>query len=124
MPAILEDAVKSIMKENPDMKKGAAYAIATKSLQKSGDLKEGTVEATEKGKRRGEMSKATRAKTRAKKYKIEREKAKKDRKRSNRGVRRTEGRPVSGGGRESRSTEGRPPSPRAGRDERNTSGRL
>ena len=28
MPAILEDAVKSIMKENPDMKKGAAYAIA------------------------------------------------------------------------------------------------
>ena len=39
MPAILEDAVKSIMKENPDMKKGAAYAIATKQLQKSGDLK-------------------------------------------------------------------------------------
>ena len=77
MPAILEDAVKSIMKENPDMKKGAAYAIATKSLQKSGDLKEGTVEATKKGKRRGEMSKATRAKTRAKKYKIEREKEKK-----------------------------------------------
>ena len=41
MPAILEDAVKSIMKENPDMKKGAAYAIATKQLQKSGDLKRG-----------------------------------------------------------------------------------
>ncbi len=39
MPAILEDAVKSIMKENPDMKKGAAYAIATSTLQKSGDLK-------------------------------------------------------------------------------------
>ena len=57
MPAILEDAVKSIMKENPDMKKGAAYAIATSTLQKSGDLKKGTVEATEKGKRRGEMSK-------------------------------------------------------------------
>ena len=78
MPAILEDAVKSIMKENPDMKKGAAYAIATKSLQKSGDLKEGSNQATEKGKRRGEMSKAERAKTRSKKYKIERERGKKD----------------------------------------------
>lgn len=78
MPAILEDAVKSIMKENPEMSKSSAYAIATKSLQKSGDLKEGTVEATEKGKRRGKMSKATRAKTRARKYKIERERGKKD----------------------------------------------
>lgn len=78
MPAILEDAVKSIMKENPDMKKGAAYAIATKQLQKSGDLKEGSNQATEKGKRRGEMSKAERAKTRSKKYKIERERGKKD----------------------------------------------
>jgi len=54
------------------MKESSAYAIATKQLQKSGDLKEGTVEATEKGKRRGEMSKATRAKTRAQKYKTER----------------------------------------------------
>ena len=78
MPAILEDAVKSIMKENPDMKKGAAYAIATKQLQKSGDLKEGSNQATEKGKRRGEMSKAERAKTRSKKYKIEQERGKKD----------------------------------------------
>ena len=95
MPAILEDAVKSIMKENPDMKKGAAYAIATKTLQKAGDLKKGTVEATEKGKRRGEMSKATRAKTRAKKYKIERKKERK----------------------------GEAPS-RDGRDERSTCGRL
>ena len=64
MPAILEDAVKSIMKENPDMKKGAAYAIATT--------------ATEKGNRRGEMSKSTRAKTRARKYKEERKRGKKD----------------------------------------------
>ena len=78
MPAILEDAVKSIMKENPDMKKGAAYAIATKQLQKSGDLKEGSNKATEKGKRRGEMSKSTRAKTRARKYKEERKRGKKD----------------------------------------------
>ena len=78
MPAILEDAVKSIMKDNPGMEKSSAYAIATKSLQKSGDLKEGTVEATEKGKRRGEMSKATRAKTRARKYKTERKMGRKE----------------------------------------------
>jgi len=60
------------------MKESSAYAIATKQLQKSGDLKEGTVEATEKGKRRGEMSKATRAKTRAQKYKTERKMGKKE----------------------------------------------
>jgi len=78
MPAILDKAVKSIMRENPDMKESSAYAIATKQLQRSGDLKEGTQEPTKKGSRRGEMSKATRAKTRAKKYKIERERGKKD----------------------------------------------
>lgn len=78
MPQILDDAVRSIMKDNPKLSKSSAYAIATKSLQKSGDLKKGTVEATKKGDRRGEMSKATRAKTRAKKYKIERERGKKD----------------------------------------------
>jgi len=66
------------MKDNPGMEKSSAYAIATKSLQKSGDLKEGTVEATEKGKRRGEMSKATRAKTRARKYKTERKMGRKE----------------------------------------------
>jgi len=78
MPAILENAVKSIMKENPKLSKSSAYAIATKQLQKSGDLKEGTQEATKKGDRRGEMSAATRAKQRARKYKIEREQDKKD----------------------------------------------
>ena len=78
MPAILEDAVKSIMKENPDMKKGAAYAIATKQLQKSGDLKKSNNQPTKKDDHPCEMSKATRAKTRAKKYKIERERGKKD----------------------------------------------
>ena len=76
-PAILKKAVHSIKKDNPGMKDGAAYAIATKTLQKSGDLKKGTDDATDKGKRRGEMSKRTRAKTRAKKYKIERKKVKK-----------------------------------------------
>ena len=78
MPAILEDAVKSIMKDNPGMDKSSAYAIATKSLQKSGDLKEGTAEATKKGKHRGEMSKASRAKTRAQKYKTERKMGRKE----------------------------------------------
>ena len=78
MPAILDRAVDSIMEENSKMSKSSAYAIATKQLQKSGDLKEGTQEATKKGDRRGEMSKATRAKTRARKYKIERERGKKD----------------------------------------------
>ena len=78
MPAILDDAVKSIMKENPKMSESSAYAIATKSLQKSGDLKEGSQEATKKGDRRGEMSKATRARTRARKYKIERKMGRKE----------------------------------------------
>lgn len=78
MPQILDDAVESIMKKNPGMEKSRAYAIATNSLQKSGDLKEGTQEATKKGGRRGEMSKATRAKTRARKYRVERERGKKD----------------------------------------------
>jgi hypothetical protein len=78
MPQILDDAVRSIRKENPKLSESSAYAIATKQLQKSGDLKEGTVEATKKGDRRGEMSKRTRAASRAKKYKIERERGKKD----------------------------------------------
>lgn len=78
MPAILDQAVESIMEKNPKMSKSSAYAIATKQLQKSGDLKEGTQEATKKGDRRGEMSKATRAKTRARKYRVERERGKKD----------------------------------------------
>jgi hypothetical protein len=34
----------------------AAAAIATKALQKAGDLKPGTQEATAKGKTRGEMT--------------------------------------------------------------------
>ena len=78
MPKILDDAVESIMRKNPKMNKSSAYAIATKSLQKSGDLKEGSQKATKKGDRRGEMSKATRAKTRAQKYKTERKMGRKE----------------------------------------------
>jgi hypothetical protein len=78
MPKILDDAVESIMRKNPKMSESSAYAIATKSLQKSGDLKEGSNEATKKGDRRGEMSKATRAKTRSRKYKTERKMGRKE----------------------------------------------
>ena len=62
MPKILEKAVKEI--EKTGKSKSRAYAIATSSLQKSGSLKKGTNKATAKGKRRGAMTKAQRAKTR------------------------------------------------------------
>jgi len=45
--------------------KSSAFAIATSVLQKSGNLKKGTQKATVKGKRRGAMSPAARAKNRA-----------------------------------------------------------
>jgi hypothetical protein len=67
MPAILDKAVKSIMEDNPKMSESRAYAIATSQLQKSGDLKKGSQEATEKGKR----AKAKRAKERSRRYKME-----------------------------------------------------
>lgn len=78
MPAILDDAVAAIRRENPDLSESSAYAIATKQLQRSGDLREGTQEATEKGRRRGEMSPATRARTRARKYREERNRGRRD----------------------------------------------
>ena len=66
MPAILERLVKQLRaKGYPE---SSAYAIATKTLQKSGNLKKGTQEATAKGKRRGAMTPGERAKDRAKKY--------------------------------------------------------
>jgi len=75
MPAILEDAVKKL--KDKGYSEGSAYAIATKTLQESGDLKKGTNKATKKGDHRGEMSEATRAKTRAQKYKMERKEGRK-----------------------------------------------
>lgn len=48
------------MEDNPKMSESRAFAIATSQLQKSGDLKKGSQEATEKGKR---------AKAKANKYK-------------------------------------------------------
>jgi len=46
------------------MPKGQAFAIATSQMQKAGNLKKGTQEATAKGKKRGAMSPAERAKDR------------------------------------------------------------
>lgn len=48
--------------------KSSAFAIATSALQRSGNLKKGTQEATSKGKRRGAMTPGQRAKDRASKY--------------------------------------------------------
>jgi hypothetical protein len=63
MPKILERMVSQLKaKGKPE---GQAYAIATAQMQKSGNLKKGTQEATAKGKRRGEMTPAQRAKDRA-----------------------------------------------------------
>lgn len=66
MPAILERLVSQLQAKG--YSKSSSYAIATKSLQKSGNLKKGTQEATTKGKRRGSMTPSDRAKDRASKY--------------------------------------------------------
>lgn len=66
MPAILDRLVKQLKAKGKSEK--AAYAIAVSTLQRAGDLKKGSSEATTKGKRRGSMTPAERAKDRAKKY--------------------------------------------------------
>lgn len=63
MPKILDRLVKQLTTNGKS--KDAAYAIATKALQKSGNLKPGTTEATAKGIKRGNMTPAERAKDRA-----------------------------------------------------------
>lgn len=63
MPAILDRLVRQLRAKGHS--NSAAHAIATKALQKSGNLKKGTQQATEKGKRRGKMTPAARAKDRA-----------------------------------------------------------
>lgn len=65
MPKILERLVKQLKSKGKDTK--SAYAIATKTLQKSGNLKKGTNKATSKGTKRGKMSPSERAKDRASK---------------------------------------------------------
>lgn len=66
MPAILDRLVRQLQAKG--YKKGPATAIATASLQKSGNLKKGTNKATVKGAKRGKMTPGQRAKDRARKY--------------------------------------------------------
>ncbi len=65
MPPILKRLVSQLQAKGKS--KDAAYAIATASLQKSGNLKKGSNKATAKGKARGKMTPAARAKDRASK---------------------------------------------------------
>lgn len=62
MPKILDRLVRQLKAKGHGDK--SAYAIATKALQKSGNLKKGTQQATAKGKRRGNMTPGERAKDR------------------------------------------------------------
>lgn len=57
MPAIWKRAVEKIKQESPDVN---PYAVATASLQRAGDLKEGTRMATKQGVERGKHSSAWR----------------------------------------------------------------
>ena len=66
MPKILDRLVSQLKAKGHD--KSSAYAIATKALQRSGNLKKGTQEATPKGERRGDMSPGERAKDRQARY--------------------------------------------------------
>lgn len=66
MPKILDRLVQQLKDKGHDEK--SSYAIATKALQKSGNLKKGTTEATEQGKMRGDMTPGERAKDRQSKY--------------------------------------------------------
>lgn len=65
MPKILERLVSQLRAKGKS--KASAYAIATAALQKSGNLKKGTQQATAKGKRRGAMTPGERAKDRSSK---------------------------------------------------------
>lgn len=63
MPKIMERLVSQLQAKG--MPKSEAYAVATKTLQKSGSLKPGTQELTSKGNTRSDMGAAGRAKDRA-----------------------------------------------------------
>lgn len=73
MPKILDRLVRQLKAKGKSER--AAYAIATKALQRSGNLKPGTQKATAKGKRRGDMTPGERAKDREVKYSKGRHKA-------------------------------------------------
>jgi hypothetical protein len=63
MPKILERLVSQLQAKGKP--KAQAYAIATSTLQKSGSLKKGSTEMTDKGKARSALGAAGRAKDRA-----------------------------------------------------------
>ena len=63
MPKILDRLVQQI--QDKGKPKSVAYAIAVSQLQKSGNLKKGSTQATAKGLKRGDMTPAERAKDRA-----------------------------------------------------------
>jgi len=63
MPKLLDRLVSQLKAKG--MPESEAFAIATKQLQKAGDLKPGTQELTPKGKIRQDMGAAGRAKDRA-----------------------------------------------------------
>lgn len=63
MPKILERLVSQLKAKGKSA--SAAYAIATSTLQRAGDLKKGSTKPTAKGVRRGNMTPAARAKDRA-----------------------------------------------------------
>jgi hypothetical protein len=63
MPKILNRLVGQLEKKG--MNQGQAFAVATKTLQKSGSLKPGSQDMTAKGKARSAMGAAGRAKDRA-----------------------------------------------------------
>lgn len=63
MPAILERLVRQLRAKGYSNR--SAHAIAVKALQRSGNLKKGSTEATAKGERRGRMTPGERAKDRA-----------------------------------------------------------
>lgn len=65
MPKILERLVSQLKAKGKSA--SAAYAIATSTLQKAGDLKKGSTQPTPKGTKRGKMTPAARAKDRASK---------------------------------------------------------
>ena len=66
MPKILDRLVGQL--EAKGKPKGQAFAIATAALQRSGNLKKGTQQATAKGVKRGAMTPAERAKDRQATY--------------------------------------------------------
>lgn len=63
MPEILDRLVSQLQRKG--MPKSKAFAVATSSLQKAGDLKAGSQTLTAKGAKRQEMGAAGRAKDRA-----------------------------------------------------------